>query len=376
VRTGSFDLSDHAYLEQLRGRVIVRNDAGQWLSKYPPGSSLAAVPVVLPVALFREQPLRADHMRRLGKLTAALSVAGSVALFYLLCRRLAPGAAGLASVLLAAGTGLWPVASQGLWSHGPATWWITLALFSLLRDPHPTRSRALVAGLALGAAVATRPTTILFAAASLIVLAWRGDRRAALACAGGLAPALIFLLAYNLWYFGAPVAGGYGAEARSWSAPFWTGFAGLLANPSRGLLVYTPAFLLLPFGVAAIVRHEGEDARKPQILGWLAAALATLVLYAGWHQWWGGWCFGPRFLSETLPILCLTFAFAVAGFQGRWGPVLARSLVVVSVVIQALGVFGHDDGAWNQRHPDGPGFTLHDTQIEAAARHFYARLQR
>jgi hypothetical protein len=377
VRTGSFDLSIYSKLDSLRNGAVIGNNSGQWLSKYPPGSTLIALPIVLPIAIFREEPLRSDYMRRVGKLTAAVSVAAALTLFYLLCLELVPVGAKLATILLGAGTCIWPVASQALWTHGPATLWITLALYLFLKPSTLTLPRSGLAGLALGMAMITRPTTVLFAVASFLVLAWKEGWRPALAFAAGTAPLLLFFLGFNIWYFDAPFAGGYGNEAGRWGHPFWSGFAGLLVNPSRGLLVYTPAFLLLPFGVRAlltgITRNQNERS-KAMLLAWLAAAFATILLYSHWHVWWGGWCFGPRFLIETFPILCLLFAYAITRFQSARGRTLVHSLIAISVLIHFIGVFGHDRGAWHTRHPDGLGFTLHDTQIEASARHLVAKL--
>jgi hypothetical protein len=72
-------------------------------------------------------------------------------------------------------------------------------------------------------------------------------------------------------------------------------------------------------------------------------------LYAKWHCWSGGWCFGPRFLCEALPIFCLLFALAYERLPAAgWRPA-ARALVALSVLVHLLGVFGNDP-AWKARH--------------------------
>jgi len=62
--------------------------------------------------------------------------------------------------------------------------------------------------------------------------------------------------------------------------------SGLLIAPSRGLFVYSPALLLALPGVKAL-----SDSVEPPLLGarvllfaWLAAATATLLFYARWHD--------------------------------------------------------------------------------------------
>lgn len=369
VRHASFELQHYKALGKYVGGAVLELDGGRWLSKYPPGSSIAALPFALPFALAREEPLGSSAMRRLGKLVAASCSALAVVLFFFACRSVAPRAAGLATLLFALGSELWAVASQALWAHGPATMWLCLALFLSLRRGDASL-RWLGVGLALGMAVATRPPTILFAAASLGALGWQRSIRDALAVGAGLLPPLAFLLLYNQLFFGAAVSGGYGAESTRWTTPLHVGIAGLTIAPSRGLLVYMPALLLIPWGVRAL-RGRATDlapGSRAALAAWLLAAAATLVLYARWHLWWGGWCFGPRFLCETLPILCLLFALAYE----RSGDALrrvARGLVTVSIAVQVLGVFGDDRGAWNARHDGASMFALRDTQIEAHLRH-------
>jgi len=259
------------------------------------------------------------------------------------------------------------VASQGLWSHGPATFWVTLALYLLLR-PASARSIGL-AGLTLGLAVAARPTTFVFIVATVGCLAWRRRWNWGSLCALAAAVPVLALIGYNSWYFGAPLGGGYGAEAARWTHPFWQGFGSLLLNPSRGLFVYTPALLLLPVGLRAVSLRGRDDWHRALAFAWFGAALVTIGIYARWHVWWGGWSYGPRFLIETLPILCLLSAYAFEKCTSRLNRTAAGVLVGASIGISALGVFGEDDSGWNLRHPDGPETTLHDTQIGAAARH-------
>jgi len=61
----------------------------------------------------------------------------------------------------------------------------------------------------------------------------------------GVAP----LLAYNDLAFGSPLEQGYGVK--TFATPIQTGLYGLLASPSRGLLVYTP-YLIFAF-IASLI---------------------------------------------------------------------------------------------------------------------------
>jgi len=78
---------------------------------------------------------------------------------------------------------------------------------------------------------------------------------------------------------------------------------------------------------------------------------------------------------------CLLFAVAHAGLRRRWQRGVAISLVVLSIGVHVVGVFGYRGyEAWQRRHelPDQGRslFELRDTQIEAHARARLNKLSR
>ncbi len=234
VRHGSLDLSPYPDLITFRGGECRPTPGGGWVSARPPGIALAAVPFVAPFAIFSEQPPPGSFMLHLGKLAAASYAAGTVVVFFFLCRRLAPPAAWPAAVLLALGTSLWSVASQALWMHGPATFWVCCGLYLLAAWPNERPWLATVmAGLVLGLAVLTRPSAALFGAASgCCCLAERRWRDAAGLMLGAALPVGLFCL-YNYWFFGAAVAGSYANDPWNRATPLWIGVSGLLFAVAR-----------------------------------------------------------------------------------------------------------------------------------------------
>jgi hypothetical protein len=374
VRHGSFDLRGYDDLRPYVGTEVRVLPDGRWVSFRPPGSALTALPVVAPLAAWSQRPPRAALMAHLGKLAAAASVAGAALLFFLLCRRLVPGAAWPATVLFALGTCLWSVASQALWMHGPATFWLCAGLYLLLPANGCLRgNRAFWAGFALGLAVVSRPNTVFFGLAS--GAAFLGRRRWGAACTlalGAAIPACLLCL-LNVHFFGSPLLGGY--EQVDWAThpPLWLGITGLLTAPSRGVLVYSPALLLVPLGAYVLWKRQGGIDQRAMLLTWLAAAAVTVGFFARWRDWYGGWCYGPRYLCETMPIACLLFALAYGSLRRLWQRRLAVGLVTLSVAVHFMGVAGYSGYAeWNERHnllDQGRSmFALQDTQIESHAR--------
>lgn len=376
VREGSFDLRAVPDLIQRAGNAVRELPDGSVLSKYPPGSSLAAVPFIAPLAVgTATSDWSHTTMARFGKRVASIYVAGIAVLLYLLCRRMAPAATAPTVVFIAAGTTLWSTASQALWTHAPATFFVCAAMYLLLRSREgPARADALIAGLAIGCAILTRPTTGLFGLASLAALLtgrrWRESLLFAL-------PVLVLgsgLVLYNQTHFGNSFGGGYLDEAGRWETPLSVGLAGLLIAPSRGLLIYSPALWVLPLGLWSLGAGSSLSRMQRAVLGWwLLAVIGTLFVYARWHMWWGGWSYGPRFLSETIPLLGILFALATERLTARFGTrgrLVAWGLVLLSVSVHYLGVFGHGS-AWMVGKHGGDMFSLEDTQIAAYAVHLW-----
>lgn len=381
VRYGSLDLRPYPELQRYVGTAIRELPDGSWVSMRPPGAALVAVPFVVPFVLLLERPIRVLGMVHLGKLAAAVSIACAAALFFIVCKRLVPSAAWPATILFALGTTLYSVASQALWMHGPATFYLCSALFFLTCEDADSGMRSSATGLAFGLAILTRPSTAFFALATgitfIIQRRWRGLTGLFL---GGIVP-MAFLVGLNTVQFGHPVLGGYVTDNWSESPPLWVGLGGLLIAPSRGVLVYSPALLLVPLGVRMLLTHKNDRLKsmQPLLFAWLLASLATVLFYARWHDWRGGWTYGPRFLTETMPVLCLLFGLGYASFRAVWPRRIALGLVALSVAIQFLGVFGYSGyAAWQKRHdlPDQGRslFSLEDTQIEAHTRALLSKL--
>jgi len=376
LEAGSFDLRGYPELRTHARSAVRERPDGSLLSKYPQGSSLAAVPFAAAATAFGVPPDPShSSMARFGKWVASVYVAGVAVLMFLVCRAVAPSAAWPTVVLVAAGSTLWSTASQALWAHGPATFFVSTALFALLRRADgPGLAGSLVAGVALGAAITCRPSTGLFALASLGALAlhhrWRES-------AILLLPVLLLgcgLLGYNTLHFDRALGGGYLAEADRFETPLGVGLAGLLFAPSRGLFIYSPALLLIPLGLRRFLRAARLDrTRNSVVIAWLGAAVVTLLFYARWHMWWGGWSFGPRFLTESIPIFGVLFAFAYQDLETRFGQAGRRAgwaLVWLSVAIHFAGVFGHG-ASWMAGKTGSDMFSLGGTQLAARASHLW-----
>ena len=155
--------------------------------------------------------------------------------------------------------------------------------------------------------------------------------------AGGL------IAVYNVARYGHPLDTGYLPE-ESFSGVWWQGILGQLLSPGRGLLLYAPVLLLaLPAAPALWRRHRAEA-----LLAW-GIILFHLLLYGKWFMWHGGYAWGPRFMVPAVPFLVIALAPAIERTErapawrlALWG------LLALSIVIQVVGLSVHFELFQNQ----------------------------
>lgn len=324
-----------------------RDGAAFWMVHVPGGHTISLYPVVLPVLI---APLylpavgtlhlrgwtdaRLDHTARvMEKLSASLIAALSASLLYLLLRRRAAAPIALLLTLAYAfGTTTWVIGSQALWQHGMAELLVVGAL--LLLTAPCTAPRALAAGLLCGLIAGNRPPdAVLAAALGAYGLFWAGRRAALLAVAAALPMGLVLL--YNLGVAG-HFAGGYGrvADPSFFRHGLLSGLGGLLFSPARGLFVFSPFLLFLVLAWRHLPRDRGE---RGLTLAMSAGVALQVLLYAR-TDWRAGISWGPRFLTDLLPLLMWMLVPVAAALRGL-GRVCFLVAVGAAIAIEAIGAF-------------------------------------
>ena len=139
---------------------------------------------------------------------------------------------------------------------------------------------------------------------------------------------------------------------------FWTGLYGILLSPSRGLLIYSP-YLFFTFVGAAWFFKKLCRSR----LMWLAILwfFFHLVMIAQHPFWWGGHCFGPRFLTDVFPacilMTILAWSHASQVLSRKTRNVILTAFFcfsVISIFINtAQGLYNPATTQWNiYEYPD------------------------
>jgi hypothetical protein len=327
-----------------------RGERAFWMVPLSGGHTISLYPVVLPVLL---TPLylpavgylnlrgwtdtRLDHVARvMEKLSASLMAALSAALLYLLLRRrAAEPIALLLTLAYAFGTTTWVISSQALWQHGLGQLLVVGTLL-LLTGPCTT-PRALAAGLLCGLIAGNRPPDVILAVAlGAYGLFWAGRRAALLVAAAALPIGLVLL--YNLGVAG-HFAGGYGLMGRAafFQHDLLSGLGGLLFSPTRGLFVFSPFLLFLALAWRHLPRDRGNRGERGLTLALSAGVVLQILLYAK-TDWRAGMSWGPRYLTDLLPLLVWMLVPVVASLRGL-GRACFLLAVGAAVAIEAIGAF-------------------------------------
>ncbi|MFN8533950.1 MAG: hypothetical protein U0556_10420 [Dehalococcoidia bacterium] len=371
VGRGETTIDQIAWNQDLGGGVGRAMEDGRVYSKYGIGGSLAVAPLVALGALIPWAGTVGLATLLNGPVTAATG-----ALLFLIGRRLSFGPA--ASALAALGYGLatlaWVYARYLFGEPLVALGWT--AAFWLLLRPAPVGT--LAAGIAAGAAILVR-TASAVSVPLFLPLVWRSPWRVLLF----LLPNVVALAAvgvFNALRFGSPFDSGYN-PIESFSAPLGEGLWGLMFSPGRGLVWYAPPVLLAVAGAPLLLRRQREAA-----LTALLIVVATILLYAKWHAWHGGWGWGPRLILPATPFLMVLalpiFAAATERATGGRRAVawLARlavgGLLFAGMAVSALGVlvdFNRPLLALLSEHPEmGAGvlfLTLNDIEASPIPAH-------
>ncbi|MBI4636801.1 MAG: glycosyltransferase family 39 protein [Candidatus Rokubacteria bacterium] len=222
LREGNFDLDEFPSLYADGIPYYLRFAQGHYVSDYPVGAALLALPFYVPSVLGGVSDA-SPFVGQLEKLSAATIVALSAALLYVTVRRITDPRMSLWIVTAyALGSSSFSTSSQLLWQHGPSQLAITTALYCLVRGLAERRWVAL-AGFPLAFAVIARPTNAFIVLALVAYVVLHHRRQAWGLLLSGLPPVL-FHLWYNARYFDDPLRSQFPLTSASlWTTPVWEG---------------------------------------------------------------------------------------------------------------------------------------------------------
>ena len=316
---------------------VFRTHRHQLASFYPVVTPLLVAPLYLPAVIWLnaqgwEQPELDRVAELMEKISASFLASIATILMYLVLRRDGTQWSLPLTLVFAFGTNTWVISSQALWQHGTGELLIALALFLVTASTSPARITLL--GTVCVLMAANRPPDALIAGAIILFTMWKRRRNAWWLLIGAAAP-LAAILYYNLNFIG-HIAGAYALVKvpQSFFQPIWSGLSGLLVSPTRGLLVFSPFLIFIPVGLAQRLRSP----RSRGLAVALTFAVAAQILFYSHGDWRAGCSWGPRWLTDILPILVWMLAPAPRVLR-----LPARSLLILfmvaSISVQTIGAF-------------------------------------
>jgi len=253
-----------------------------------------------------------------------------------------------AALIFTFGTSAWSTAGRSLWAHTPA---MALAALSLLILVRRLRSGSLYAlGVALCLSFWMRPTS---AIALAVVGFWVffAHRKRFWGLFGGIASVSLPIVGLNLIFYGSALPPYFNPLRVSTVAayPLGESLAVHLVSPSRGLLVYSPLFLLLPWGFFRWRAIGGDCYRVAQLSS--AIGLGSLLVVAAYGST-GGASYGSRFFTEVLPYLMVLVLPIIGllfeqGARSRAWRIGVVALALVGVLFAGVGAGARSAFCWS-----------------------------
>ncbi len=322
---GRLDIPHHELPQVIEGRE------GRYYSKYDPGMSLLAAPVVA----YADQVAQGASANRYAVgaifviLVPAASMALGVASTAVIARRFyTPRLSLLIAIVAGAGTMAWPY-GRLFFSEAVLTGALCLSIAALTAQ----QPRVGLASVALGIGILTRASMMIYLP-GLVYLIWQQhsppDRRRHLVwLIIGAVVAIGVLLWHNWLRFGTLFSTGYQGETfDTWP---WVGIFGLLFSPGKSIFIYAPPLIL------SVLLWRRFRRRTPILANAVLLMTATAFVYYGtWWAWHGGWVWGPRFLVPLMPLWCLAWGEVPSRIGWR---LAAAMILLVGIGVQLIGTF-------------------------------------
>lgn len=323
--------------------------ANEPYSVYGLGTSIAAIPFFGAGRLLGQDP------RWFVSLLNPFVTALTAALIYDLSRRLRFPPAVCLFVTFGFGIGslAWPY-TKTFYSEPLTTLCLVAATVGGLAFRQGAGNWSLVlVGAALGFGVLTREDTFVAVPLLLSYLVWSGRRGPGVDVqqfASLLVPLLVFV-AITWWYhelrFHSLLSGYVAKTGNAFDlspGTFLTGLYGFLLSSGKGLPFYTPLVLLSVFAWRRFWSALPLECGLFTLL-----ILERVVFFSFLIRWYGGVCWGPRYIVPIVPFLIVPVGFLLSSPKGTslFRQSIVGGVFLLSVLAQLSGVAVSYPLYWN-----------------------------
>jgi hypothetical protein len=365
----TFDLS--RYDLRLDGRLLSRTSSAivhfkvgdEWrliregnrlLYNYPPGTPILTIPFEVLFESFGVSPVKGRRFDFLAEARIQRPIACFImAAFVVVCFCMARAAtesqwtALVVALGVAFGTPVWSSLTRSLWNQTWAVFLSGCVAYLVLEDAVGRRrlNPAILATL-VAWVFFCRPTGAIVAVATTGYIAIeRRDMLVQLILVGALWFAAFIALSLSI--YGRPIPDYYLGLGNFSARQIPEALAGVWLSPSRGLFVYSPICLWV---LLAGFLHWGEIPHKR--LACLAIAICVAQTFAVTCDsvWWGGFCYGPRLMSDAVPWIALIAILLCRTSLGGGASALAVAILLICATMNAPGALSYSTMTWNPHH--------------------------
>lgn len=338
-----------------------------YLSMYPVVTPVLITPLYLiPYAILKlmsvpidvYNPVFLTFVKVMEKASASIIASLSVVFTYLALKQMSNEKVSLiACMIFALATNTWVIGSQALWQHGMIELMLSTMIFIVLLDAKdPKYINMVYLGILSGFFLFCRPPDAVFILPlALYVISLKDWKKLALYCIPAALAALPFA-AYNVHYFHS-IFGGYNSLVSLMDLNHNVPAAaiGLLFSPNRGIFIYSPILLFSIAGIFLLLMDKNQqDNIKRILLAYAACLLLGVLIYSTFSIWWGGHCYGYRFLTGSLPVYAMFLGISIDRIS-RMGKARAKAalctiflaLTLLSILIQIIGAFYYPNNNWD-----------------------------
>jgi 4-amino-4-deoxy-L-arabinose transferase-like glycosyltransferase len=118
----------------------------------------------------------------------------------------------------------------------------------------------------------------------------------------------------------------------------------LLFYPYRGLFIYSPILFLSFIGMILMLKEH-----RTELILILFIFFSFLYIISMRSSWWGGYCFGPRYLLPVVPFLTFPIALIFKKNISKLFLILILSLFLISIFISSLGLQPAEEDIYDWR---------------------------
>jgi len=314
-------------VESLTYRAFWKENKAYYF--YPVGSSLVSLPFVAVANFLGMDMVNVQDDRVMQRFLGALAFAVSSVLLLIISSYYLSGIwIWIITIIIVFGSSIASTLATVYWNMDPL-FVIQLLVFLHIIQFEKRKIEGLnpyYVGFLLTLAFLCRPTAALFIVFVFLYF-FAKNRKKVLQLAFS---SLIFLAIYS-----AHTVAEYGTflpdcyfQSVGAERSLWEGVKGVLISPGRGVFVYSPILIATFCGLVFYFRYIFNHFLSLLCLGWF---VIHVLLISSWGMWWGGWCYGPRLLTDCfVGVAYLSILVFSRGLCEK--PIALRNLWKVSIL--------------------------------------------